>query len=79
MRLSLVSRKVVPLDSIDTMIDGAAVKTIGNKAFRICTDYGLEVRLVHNAEIIEAAIELWSLGIRAELAGAMALAAVKAE
>src|SRR6185437_2410020 len=39
MHTSLKSGKVVSLESIDTFVDGAAVKTVGSLTFEICKEY----------------------------------------
>ncbi len=68
------------LPAIDTFVDGAAVKRVGNLAHRILADYGdmLTVVKAHNDQTRRATTELRErYNIPSELAGALGMAAVR--
>lgn len=70
----------VALDSLDTFVDGAAVRQIGGEPMLIITGYPgpLEVRTVEVGAICEEMIELFQTeGLIAEPAGALAPAALR--
>ncbi|MBD3307491.1 threonine ammonia-lyase IlvA [candidate division KSB3 bacterium] len=74
---SLKTNRVVTLHDIDTFVDGAAVKTIGNKTFEIFRAYAGEILTVPEGKVCTTMIELYqNEGIIAEPAGALALAAL---
>lgn len=65
------------LDSIDTFVDGASVKRVGDKTFDICKDYLSEIALVPEGRICTLILDLYNReGIVVEPAGALAIAAV---
>ncbi|MCC2644604.1 MAG: threonine dehydratase [Burkholderiales bacterium] len=65
---------VSPLESIDTFVDGAAVKRVGDATFAICNDNLDATVLVPEGKICTTMIELYQLdGIIAEPAGALSI------
>ncbi len=74
---SLKTNKVVTLRDIDTFVDGAAVRTIGDKTFEIFKNYAGEVVTVPEGKVCTTMIELYqNEGIIAEPAGALSVAAL---
>ncbi|MCP4400200.1 MAG: threonine ammonia-lyase IlvA [bacterium] len=74
---SLKTNRVVTLHDIDTFIDGAAVKRIGNKTFEIFRAYAGEIITVPEGKVCTTMIELYqNEGIIAEPAGALPVAAL---
>ncbi|MBU7593193.1 threonine ammonia-lyase IlvA [Metabacillus halosaccharovorans] len=74
---SRVENKVVSLDKIDKFVDGAAVKTVGNKTFSICNDVVEEVLLVPEGKVCTTILELYNENaIVAEPAGALSISAL---
>lgn len=69
----------VTLPQIDTFVDGAAVKTVGQTNFAICRQLAQEVLLVSEGQVCTEMIGLYqSEGIIAEPAGALSVAALRA-
>ena len=69
--------KVVTLENIDTFVDGAAVKTVGDLTFKICRKNLEKVVRVPSGKDCMTMIELYqNEGIIAEPAGALAVAAL---
>jgi threonine dehydratase len=76
MQRSLKEGERITLDSAAGMPEGLLVRRIGQIAFEACSEYGLEVVTVSDAQLRDAMQVLWrEAGIRAEGAGAAALAA----
>ena len=76
LRRSLETGDRVTLDSAEGMPEGLLVRRIGEIAFRTCQEYELEVVTVDDVELQTSMRVLWhEAGIRAEGAGASALAA----
>lgn len=74
---SIKSGHVVELDKIDTFVDGAAVKKVGQITFDICKDKISEMILVPEGRICTTILNLYNKeGIIAEPAGALTVAAV---
>ncbi len=74
---SLRHGKIVTLEKIDTFVDGAAVKTVGDNTFAICKEYLEKVILVDEGKDCSTMIELYqNEGIIAEPAGALSVAAL---
>lgn len=72
---ALRQNKVVTLDTIDSFVDGAAVKTSGDLSFELCKKYTDRVILVPEGLICTTMIELYqNEGIIAEPAGALGVA-----
>lgn len=75
---SLEKSRVVTLDKVDTMADGAAVKKPGSFAFEMIKQYVDEVITVSDFDIIEAILLLMEKHkLIAEGAGALSLAGLK--
>lgn len=72
---SLKQGNVVTLKTIDTFVDGAAVKSVGDLTFEIVRKNGVRVELVPEGLICSVMIELYqNEGIVAEPAGALSVA-----
>jgi|SRR6185437_8152929 len=77
MSRSIEQGYVTPLESIDTFVDGAAVKRVGDITFAICNDNLDETVLVPEGKICTTMIELYqSDGIIVEPAGALSISAL---
>lgn len=77
MKLSLDFWRKIKLDTIDTFIDGASVKSPWEIPFSICDKYGVQVISVDNNSVINATRLLHANWIYAELAAWMSLAAME--
>jgi threonine dehydratase len=78
MHESLRQGRVVTLEEIDTFVDGAAVKTVGQATFELCRRYLDRVVVVPEGKICTSQIELYqNEGIVAEPAGALSVAALQ--
>lgn len=76
MQRSLTHGSPVTLEYAPGLPDGILVRRIGNLAFEACRSYGLEVITIDDFDLQNAMRMLWrEAGIRAEGAGAAALAA----
>jgi len=74
---ALRAGEVVALDSIDTFVDGAAVKRVGELTFDLCRSHLEDVVLVPEGQVCTTIIELYqNEGIIAEPAGALSVAAL---
>lgn len=74
---SLKTNQLVTLHDIDTFVDGAAVRRIGEKTFEIFKNYTGEIITVPEGKVCTAMIELYqNEGIIAEPAGALPVAAL---
>lgn len=74
---SLEVGRVVTLDQIDTFVDGAAVKRVGELTFELCQRYVDQVVTVPEGRVCAEIIELYQNdGIIAEPAGALAVSAL---
>lgn len=79
MKQSLQHNKVVALDQIDTFVDGAAVKKVGELTFRICREIIDDIVLVPEGKVCTTILELYNRNaIVAEPAGALTIAALDA-
>lgn len=66
-----------PLESIDTFVDGTAVKHVGEATFAICKDNLASTVLVAEGKVCTTMIELYQYdGIIVEPAGALAISAL---
>jgi threonine dehydratase len=75
---SLKAGKVVTLDHIDTFVDGAAVKRVGDLTFEICRRNLEKVVVVPEGKICSSIIALFqNEGIIAEPAGALSISALE--
>jgi threonine dehydratase len=78
MTASLRAGRVVALDEIDTFVDGAAVKRVGDLTFELCGQHLDDVVLVPEGQVCTSIIELYqNEGIICEPAGALAVAALE--
>lgn len=74
---SKMEDRVVALDEIDSFVDGAAVKRIGDKTFTICKEVVDKVLLIPEGKICTTILELYNENaIVAEPAGAMSIASL---
>lgn len=79
MKLSFAHNRVVTLDSIDTFVDGAAVKKVGELTYKICRDVIDDVVLVPEGKVCTTILELYNRNaIVAEPAGALTITALDA-
>lgn len=77
MHQALKSKKVVTLETIDTFVDGAAVKTAGEKTFYFVSKYVDDILLIPEGHVCMTMIDLYQNdGIVAEPAGALSIAAL---
>lgn len=74
---SLKQGKLVTLDQIDSFVDGAAVKTVGNIPFELCKSQLDDIILVPEGRICTKILQLYNNdAIVAEPAGALSVAAL---
>jgi len=74
MHESLKVGKVVTLSTLDTFVDGAAVKTVGQKTFEICAEKVEQIIVVPEGQVCFNMIELYqNEGIIVEPAGALSV------
>lgn len=77
MKISVENNRIIPLQKMDTIADGIAVKTPGNITFEMVRKYVDDLVSVNDSEISRAIYMLLSRGkIIAEPAGAVTLAAL---
>lgn len=77
MRESIKHNKIIPLEDIDTFIDGAAVREIGDLTFNICKDLLDDIVLVPEGEVCSTILELYNKNaIVAEPSGALSISAL---
>ncbi|PLR98895.1 threonine ammonia-lyase IlvA [Bacillus sp. T33-2] len=78
MKASFIQNRVTPLQSIDTFIDGAAVKCVGEKTFEICRELLDDIVVVPEGKVCTSILELYNEhAIVAEPAGALPIAALE--
>ena len=76
---ALRAGEVVYLEKIDTFVDGAAVKRVGELTFEVCRRHVDQVLLVPEGQVCTTLIDLYqNEGIIAEPAGALSVAALDA-
>jgi threonine dehydratase len=74
---SLKQGRIVALDEINTFVDGAAVRKVGQRTFDLCRRYVDRVLLLPEGKVCTTMIELYqNEGIITEPAGALALSAL---
>ncbi|MDO8522055.1 MAG: threonine ammonia-lyase IlvA [bacterium] len=74
---ALKAGKVVTLEKLDTFVDGAAVRTVGDLTFKLCKKVLDKLILVPEGKVCETMISLYQRdGIVAEPAGALSIAAL---
>jgi len=77
MKKSFEQGKVVSLDNIDTFVDGAAVKRVGDLTFQICQEVLDDIVLVPEGKACTTILELYNENaIVAEPSGALSIAAL---
>lgn len=77
MKTSIENQCVTPLEDIDKFVDGAAVKSIGEKTFEICCEHLNDVLIVPEGKVCTMILELYNEhAIVAEPAGALPIAAL---
>ena len=77
MHTSINKKQVTSLSSIDTFVDGAAVKTVGSLTYELCAKNLDELYVIPEGKICTTMIELYQLdGIITEPAGALTVAAL---
>lgn len=77
MKASLENDGVLPLEKIDTFIDGAAVKCVGSKTYEICKELLDDIVVVPEGKVCTSILQLYNEhAIVAEPAGAMPIAAL---
>ncbi len=78
MHSSVSNGSVVSLETIDTFVDGAAVKTVGNMTFAICQKYLSKIVTIPEGMDCTTMIELYQKdGIIAEPAGALSISTLE--
>lgn len=71
---SIKHQKLITLDNIDTFVDGASVKTVGELTYEICSTNKAEIFPVSNGRVCNEMIALYQEdGIIAEPAGALSI------
>lgn len=74
---SLEAGKVITLDKIDSFVDGAAVRRVGEKTFTIAKEVVDDIILVPEGKVCTAILQLYNEeGIVVEPAGALTIAAL---
>ena len=77
MKEAIHAGHVVKLSTIDTFVDGAAVRAVGEQTLEICKDSLEEVRLIPEGKICTTILQLYNQeAIVVEPAGALSLAAL---
>ncbi|MFQ5447364.1 MAG: threonine ammonia-lyase [Saprospiraceae bacterium] len=77
MHAAFQAGKVVELDNIDSFVDGAAVRRVGEQTFRICRKVLNGIVLVPEGKVCTAILQLYNEeGIVVEPAGALSIAAL---
>lgn len=77
MKEAILNEKVVTLDKIDKFVDGAAVKSVGQKNFEICRELLDDIILVPEGKVCTSILSLYNEhAIVAEPAGALPVAAL---
>ncbi len=77
MKQSVLKKKVITLDKIDSFVDGAAVKQVGYLPFEICRKGLTDIVLVPEGRVCTRILELYNLdAIVVEPAGVLSLAAL---
>ncbi len=77
MHNSISNIKVSTLTTIDTFVDGAAVKTPGTRTFSLCKQYVDKILKIPEGEVAKTMVDLYQNdGIVTEPAGALSVAAL---
>lgn len=74
---AFIQQRVVALEQIETFVDGAAVKKVGQLTYQICREVLDEILLVPEGKVCTTILELYNRNaIVAEPAGALTIAAL---
>jgi threonine dehydratase len=77
MKASIQQEKVFPLSQIETFVDGAAVKCVGQKTYEICRELLDDIVVVPEGKVCTSILQLYNEhAIVAEPAGALPIAAL---
>ena len=77
MKTSCQEGKVTTLNEIDKFVDGASVKTVGNKTFSICQEFLDDIVLVPEGKVCTTILDLYNENaIVVEPAGALPISAL---
>ena len=77
MSTSILKNENTTLEHIDSFVDGAAVKRVGELNFTLCKDYLDEVLVINEGEICQCILDLYNKdAIVVEPAGALSIAAL---
>jgi threonine dehydratase len=77
MKISLEKKEVVTLEKIDPFVDGAAVKRVGEKNFKICQEVIDDMIIVPEGKVCSTILQLYNEeAIVAEPAGALTISAL---
>lgn len=77
MRAAFDHGETIPLEEIETFVDGAAVKCVGNKTFEICREHVDQLVQVPEGKVCTSILELYNEhAIVTEPAGALPIAAL---
>ncbi|MDF0725732.1 threonine ammonia-lyase IlvA [Cytobacillus sp. S13-E01] len=77
MKESIMQSNVVTLDHIDKFVDGAAVKTVGEKTFKLCLEVIDDIITVPEGKVCTTILDLYNENaIVAEPAGALPITAL---
>ena len=77
MKAAIENNKVTTLKEIDKFVDGAAVKTVGEKTLDICKELLEDIVVVPEGKVCTTILELYNEhAIVAEPAGALSIAAL---
>lgn len=77
MKQALINKKPVTLENIDTFVDGASVKRVGDLTYKITSQIIESIQVVPPGKICTTMIQLYqNEGIVAEPAGALSIAAL---
>jgi len=78
MHESIKQGRIIKLDKMNTFVDGAAVKRVGNLNFPICRDNLHEIRLVDEGHVCSKIIQMYNeQGLIIEPAGVLSLCALE--
>jgi threonine dehydratase len=77
MKVAINKQAVVKLETIEKFVDGAAVRSVGEKTFAICKEYLDDMITVSEGKVCETILELYNRdAIVVEPAGALSIAAL---
>jgi threonine dehydratase len=77
MKQSFLQQEVITLEQVDTFVDGAAVKRVGQLTYRICQEVLDDILLVPEGKVCTTILEMYNRNaIVVEPAGALSIAAL---